>query len=124
MNYVKFGITCIFAVMAQLVWAQQELPYANTAMTSSEIAVESPSVMLAYSRSSGVVEIRFKECDGCEFRALLPAENLRFSAAGVSITSGDAFGELQGSAGTVFIDSETSKVKRVQYFDASNGGGK
>lgn len=123
MSYLIKALILLCAFVAQVSMAQQvPSTFAYSEIVLKEQAVESPKVAVVYSEASGIVEIRFQECDECETRALPPAVNIRFSAGQEEVPVGVAAERYRNRAGTVFFDRSTLKVNRVQYFKIRNGG--
>ncbi|WP_144780000.1 hypothetical protein [Marinobacter maritimus] len=123
MSYLIKVVILLSALVAQASWAQQTpSAFAYSEIILEERAVESPKVVVVYSKASGVLEIRFQECDDCEYRALSPADGITFSVGGKSLLAETASGTYRNSPGTVFIDASSSKVNRVHYFQTRSGG--
>ncbi|MCK0107278.1 hypothetical protein [Marinobacter sp. S0848L] len=125
MKYLTKAIALACTVAMPMSWAQ-EAPSAFQygKMTMIEDAVESPSVTVVHSDTSGVVEVRFQECEGCSFKSLLPSKEISFGVGDGSLSAAMAAKKYKNSAGTVFFDTTTSMVNRVQYFQAQKGGEK
>lgn len=123
MSYLTKVLMLLAALFASASWAQQtRTPFLYNEIVLVEDAVESTEVVVAYSEASGVVEVRFKECDKCEYRTLFPAPSISFSVGGKSMTAKAASEHFRNSPGTVVFDASTSKVNRIQYFQARDGG--
>lgn len=123
MSYLINVLILLSALVAQASWAQQTpSAFAYSEIILEEQAIESPKVVVVYSGASGVLEIRFQECDDCEYRALSPAEGITFSVGDESLLAEVAGEEYRNSPGTVFFDALSLQVNRVQYFQTRNGG--
>ena len=123
MSYLIKVVILLSALVAQASWAQQTpSAFAYSEIILEERAVESPKVVVVYSEASGVIEIRFLECDDCEYRALSPAEGITFSVGGENLLAEAASARYRNSPATVFFDASSSKVNRIQYFQARSGG--
>lgn len=124
MSYLIKVLALLSAFVAPVSWAQE----ASSAFEYGEIilvedAIESSKIVVVYSEASGVVEVRFQECEECEYQTLFPAPVISFSVEGESLTAKTASESYRNSPGTVIFDVSTSKVNRVQYFQADNRGG-
>ena len=125
MSYLIKVLILLSALVVQVSFAQEApTAFVYKEITIGEQAVESPKVVVVYSDASGVVEVRFQECDGSEFRTLFPAQDIRFSAGGESLPADVVSEKYRNSPGTVFYDASTSKVNRIKYFQTRNGGEK
>jgi len=125
MSYLIKVLILLSALVVQVSFAQgAPTAFVYKEITIGEQAIESPRVVVVYSDASGVVEVRFQECDGCEFRTLFPAPDIRFSAGGESLPVEIVSEKYRNSPGTVFYDAATSKVNRIKYFQTRNGGEK
>lgn len=115
------ALACTFAM--PMSWAQ-EAPSAFQygKMTMIEKGVESPKVIVGYSDASGVVEIRFQECEGCEFKSLLPSDEISFGTNDELLPTKVAAQKYRGSPGTVIFDAETLRVNHIEYFQVQGGG--
>jgi len=123
MSYLIKVLILLSALIAQASWAQQApSAFIHNEIILKEDAVESQKIVVAYSETSGVIEIRFKECEECEYRTLFPAPGISFSVGGKSLTAKAASESYRNSPGTVIFDASTLKVNRVQYFQADNSG--
>lgn len=123
MSYLINVLMLLAALSASASWAQQsDTTFLYNEIVLVEDAVESTEIVVAYSEASGVVEIRFKECEECEYQTLFPAPGISFSVGGRSITKKAASERYRNSPGTVVFDASTSKVNRIQYFQARDGG--
>lgn len=123
MSYLIKVLILLSALVAQASWAQQTpSAFAYSEIILEEQAIESPEIVVVYSEASGVLEIRFQECDDCEYRALSPADGITFSVGGKSLLTETANEQYRSSPGTVFVDASSSKVNRIQYFQTRNGG--
>lgn len=121
MSYLIKVLALLSAFVAPVSWAQE----ASSAFEYGEIilvedAIESSKIVVVYSEASGVVEIRFKECEECKYRALFPAQEISFNVEGRSLSAKTASERYRNSPGTVFFDVSTSNVNRVEYFQADN----
>ena len=122
MNYLTKVLALAFLLIMPPAWAQGAQSVFNYGeMTMIEDAVESPNVIVVYSEASGVVEIRFQECEGCGFKSLLPSKGISFGAGNGAISAAVAAQNYYNSAGTVFFDTKTSTVNRIQYFQTHKG---
>lgn len=125
MSYLIKSLILLCAFVAQVSMAQQApSAFAYSEIVLKEQAVESPKIAVVYSEASGIIEIRFQECDECRFRTLSPGENIRFGAGQEELPVDVAAELYRNSPGTVFFDSSTLKVNRVQYFGIRNEDGK
>ena len=125
MSYMTKALMLLIAFSVQASWAQQEpAAFLYNEIILVEDAVESEKIVVAYSEASGVVEIRFQECEKCEYQTLFPAPGILFSVGGKSLTAKAASESYRNSPGTVIFDAVTSKVNRIQYFQTRNEGNK
>ncbi|WP_309045739.1 hypothetical protein [Marinobacter sediminicola] len=124
MSYLIKALIILCAFVAQAALAQQApSAFAYSEIILGEEAVESPRVIVVYSKASGVVEVRFQECEDCQFRTLPPEDSIKFVAGEEELPVEVAVEQYRNSPGTVFFDRSDLKVNRINYFGIRDGGG-
>lgn len=123
MNYLIKAVALASVFVTPVAWGQEaQAAFHYGKMTMIERAVESPKVTVVYSDTSGVVEIRYQQCDECGYKTLLPAEGVNFSVSNEMLLASTAAQAYKDSPGTVFFNTRTSKVNRIVYFETQSGG--
>lgn len=118
MKFLVVVLSMIFFMGGGPVLAQSKPSYMYV-----EETIEADQVFVAYSGSSGVVEVRIAPCESCEFRSFQPEKGISFQLGGMSLTAGEVVERLSGEAATVFLNKDSGRVSRINFFQTNAGDG-